>query len=125
MYYLIYVSYATAKMDVNDLRDLAKKCHQNNIEKDITGMLVYLDGKFLQVLEGNKGDVEKLFAHISTDPRHEKVRILIEGDIEKRNFEGWSMGFKMLDKQVFKDMSGLTDLDDFFKESSHGTGIDF
>lgn len=120
MYYLIYVSYATSKPDSEVLKGIAEVSHLNNIKRDVSGMLIYLDGKFLQILEGEKDTVLTLYNKILRDPRHEKVRILIEGDLQKRNFKNWAMGFKMLNKHDFQSMSGLTDLDDFFKSKEVG-----
>ena len=114
MYYLIYVSYATENPNVDELRILAQSSHVNNKKMGISGMLMYLDGKYLQVLEGEKNAVLNLYNKISKDPRHRQIRVLIEGEIHQRNFKNWAMGFKMLNHQDFKDLSGLTDLDDFF-----------
>ncbi|MEM9391931.1 MAG: BLUF domain-containing protein [Bacteroidota bacterium] len=118
MYYLIYVSYATRKPSTDDLKEIAQVSQRNNQSTGITGMLVYLEGKYLQVLEGKKEAILSLYETIAGDERHRGQRILIEGDIDKRNFKNWAMGFKMLNHQDFKDLSGLTDLDDFFKNKS-------
>ena len=83
MYYLIYVSYATDTPNSEDLKQLAQISHVNNQKIDVSGMLIYLDGKYLQVLEGKKSAVLELFDKISKDPRHQQIRVLIEGDIEK------------------------------------------
>ncbi len=118
MYYLIYVSHATQTPDTEALKELASTCYHNNIKRDITGMLVYLEGKFLQVLEGPKEEVLSLFSTISQDPRHERVSVLIEGEISQRNFSKWSMGFKAVDRQLFHEMTGFENLEDFFAKSA-------
>ncbi|MEM9297249.1 MAG: BLUF domain-containing protein [Bacteroidota bacterium] len=128
MYYLIYVSYANGKPSDYDLKEIAQVSQRNNQRTGISGMLVYLGGKYLQILEGEKEAVLNLYKTIAGDPRHQRQRILIEGDINKRNFENWAMGFKMLNHQDFKDLSGLTDLDGFFQskrvsDESHVTLI--
>ncbi|MCG8385486.1 MAG: BLUF domain-containing protein [Cytophagales bacterium] len=117
MYYLIYVSQATRPFTTDELKELARMCYQNNIDRDITGMLVYLENKFLQVLEGTKEEVQGLFSSISQDPRHKKVSVLIEGEISQRNFPKWSMGFKAVDKQLFQDLTGFENLEEFFNRS--------
>ncbi|MEM6525628.1 MAG: BLUF domain-containing protein [Bacteroidota bacterium] len=118
MYYLIYVSYANNTPSVEDLKLLAQSSQANNKKIEVSGMLIYLGGKYLQVLEGKKKDVLDLYDKISKDYRHRQVRLLIEGDVNKRNFEDWAMGFKMLSHQDFQDLSGLTDLDDFFNQQN-------
>ena len=117
MYYIIYVSQATHPFSTEELKELARLCYENNIKRDVTGMLVYLENKFLQVLEGPKKEILSLFSSISQDPRHKKVSVLIEGEINQRNFSNWSMGFKAVDKQLFQELTGFENLEDFFARS--------
>ena len=114
MYYLLYVSYATEPFSEEELRALLVQSRKKNKEHGITGMLVYIDGKFIQVLEGPKEKVEQLYAMICRDPRHQKVSTLLEGIIPKRNFAEWSMGFKVLNQREFTNLSGFTRIKDFF-----------
>ncbi|MEM1409034.1 MAG: BLUF domain-containing protein, partial [Bacteroidota bacterium] len=78
MYYLIYVSYATRKPSTDDLKEIAQVSQRNNQSTGITGMLVYLEGKYLQVLEGKKEAILSLYETIAGDARHRGQRILIE-----------------------------------------------
>ena len=93
LYTLVYVSYAKEDLDAEDLDRLWKSSFKSNKSLGITGMLVYLNKRFLQVLEGDRKKVEKLFARIQKDRRHEGVMLLLDGPLEKRNFEDWAMGF--------------------------------
>ena len=52
MIQLIYASYATREMSNEDLIDLLEKSRQRNSRQNITGLLLYAEKKFLQVLEG-------------------------------------------------------------------------
>ena len=70
----------------------------------------------MQVLEGKKDNVEKIYASIQRDPRHTRVTLILEGDSPKRIFKGWSMGFKKLSNDEFVNASGFTDIDAFFDE---------
>lgn len=54
MYHLIYTSYAIEPFDEAKLIELLKKARENNRLLDITGMLLYVNGKFMQVLEGKR-----------------------------------------------------------------------
>ena len=116
MFYLIYVSYATEPFSEEELSLLLNQSRVNNLQNEITGMLLYVDGKFIQVLEGNRVRVEALYEKISLDPRHKKVTPILEGIISHRNFDDWSMGFKVLNRKEFKEMSGFTDVNAFFGE---------
>ncbi len=86
------------------------------MENDITGMLLYLEGKFIQVLEGRKDAVLSLFDKIKKDLRHERIRTIIEGMPDKRVFKNWSMGFKKTSYSEFTKITGFKDIDVFFNE---------
>lgn len=114
-HYLIYLSYESIPFTRDKLIDLLAKSRENNHSLGVTGMLVYLDGKFLQVLEGPKSTVKKLYEKISLDDRHKKIAVLLEGPLEKRNFQDWSMGFASTSYDYLKEVTGLKSLEDFFQ----------
>ena len=105
-------------MSDNDLKMLLSCSQENNGSNGITGMLLYIDKKFIQVIEGQKEEVIKLFDKISIDPRHKKVSIILEGDLEKRNFKEWSMGFKTLNNEEFKELPAFRDIETLFGSRS-------
>jgi hypothetical protein len=75
------------------LVELLEQSRQHNGAHDITGLLVYRDQAFVQVLEGERSVVEALYAKIAVDPRHEDVVLITSEQQVKRNFPDWSMGF--------------------------------
>jgi len=79
-------------------------------------MLLYLEGKFIQVLEGRENEVRKLYGKICNDPRHKRVITVVEGNSPSRVFIDWSMGFKKLSYAGFEDVTGFQDIDSFFKD---------
>ena len=89
----IYASAAVKPFTREDLVELLKIARQRNTAADISGMLLYHDGSFLQVLEGPDKNVDELFAKVQKDPRHTRILLLLRGTIQKREFENWSMGF--------------------------------
>ena len=97
MYYLIYVSSATKLMDNDELLSLLAQSRDKNLELDITGMLLYKGGNFMQMLEGDEQTVNDLYDTIVRDERHSNVTRVITGHIAQRNFQGWSMGFCNMD----------------------------
>lgn len=119
MYHLVYTSHATQPMYQDDLIALLKECRTFNERMKITGMLLYLNGKFIQVLEGKKGAVLDLFARINLDPRHRRVMKIMEGTSASRMFKDWTMGFKNLSESEFTDHTGFKDIDVFFHEHEH------
>ena len=81
MYHLVYTSVAVAPFSEVDLIQLLEQSRNSNKTTDITGILLYIQGKFIQVLEGEKTVVNKLYTKIVGDVRHKKVTIVIEGHL--------------------------------------------
>ena len=93
---LVYVSSAVREFSEQDLIALLKKCGINNPNKRITGMLLYKDGNFMQVLEGPEEVGEAVFAKIKRDQRHSSILRLCTRTIDEREFPDWPMGFHNL-----------------------------
>lgn len=64
---------------------------RNNPARDVTGLLLYNGRNFLQLLEGEKGELDALMARISEDSRHSGVSILHSGEVAERTCPKWSM----------------------------------
>ncbi len=90
---LVYASAATSPFTAEALRVLLTKARDRNKNYDVSGMLLYHSGSFLQVLEGPEESVELILASISRDPRHTTARTLSRTTIQTREFPSWSMGF--------------------------------
>ena len=92
---LLYVSTAARGFDEAGLEDILAAARRNNPHHDVTGMLLYLNGAFMQVLEGPQGDVGAIYERILKDERHWGAQILLDREAE-RSFAQWSMGFERL-----------------------------
>ena len=108
MFHLVYVSSAVNPFSKEDLLDLLTIARANNSQLDITGMLLYKDGDFMQVLEGEETAVRALFEKIERDPRHRGTIVLLEENIPKRVFEDWSMGFRDLSDPELQNLPGFS-----------------
>lgn len=64
---------------------------RNNSRDKITGALALPDGKFVQVIEGRRRDLDSLMVRIQADERHTNVVVLGVRDIAARLFPGWAM----------------------------------
>ena len=106
---LVYVSSATLPFSGEDLRALLATCRKNNAELGVTGMLLYKDGNFMQVLEGDEEAVRGLYDRIETDPRHNGEIVLQQGPAEERQFPDWSMGFRDLTSPEEKSTPGYSE----------------
>ncbi len=109
MYFLIYVSIAAKRYNGTELKGFLQEWRTNNERMDLTGMLLYKDGKFMQVLEGEEEAVKKLSSKIDRDPRHTQVNLLLEGPATYREFPDWSMGFTDLDSSEITSVAGYSE----------------
>lgn len=108
LYHIVYVSSASHLFSKQELLDLLEKAREKNHRLGITGLLLYRDGDFIQLLEGEKDAVETLFATISTDPRHSQTMVLLEEPTDQRLFDDWSMGFRDLSDPDVQATSGFS-----------------
>ena len=109
MYQIVYVSAATELFSKSGLLDLLAGSRQNNERLGVTGMLLYKEGDFIQLLEGEAPVVKALFAKIMADPRHHSTFVLFEGEVAARLFPDWSMGFRNLSDPVVLAQPGFSD----------------
>ncbi len=87
---------SAVKLLTNDeLKDILVTARRNNQQNHITGILLYSDGAFMQVLEGENEAVDSTFAVIEKDSRHKSVVKLLDKSLPERNFPEWLMGFAM------------------------------
>jgi hypothetical protein len=107
MFYLVYVSTAAHNFSRTELVALLAKSKENNARRDITGMLLYKDGNFMQALEGEETAVRALYATICADPRHKNWMVIDDGFEDARQFGDWSMGFRDLNDPDIRSIPGF------------------
>ncbi|WP_309608789.1 BLUF domain-containing protein [Flavobacterium sp.] len=96
MFRVIYLSSATKLLSNDELSFLLRNAKIKNRKNNITGLLLYIDGDFLQVIEGEKKDVLNLFELIKIDERNRSIITVFSDDVDKRQFPNWLMGFSQL-----------------------------
>lgn len=89
---LTYASRAADWLSRDDLRSIAQSAQRRNRDAGLTGLLLYVAGDFLQVIEGAPTMVEKLYETIEADPRNRWVTRLATERILRRAFADWHMG---------------------------------
>ena len=95
LYHLIYESRATQPFSDLDLLGLLRHSRGYNAQRGLTGLLLYAaDGRFLQVLEGEREEVDALYQRIRQDARHTACMALLAGPLATRRFAEWRMGFR-------------------------------
>jgi hypothetical protein len=84
--------------------------YENNAKRGVTGMLLYKEGNFMQVLEGDEREVRIVFYEkISADTRHKDIIVLLQGSVAERQFSDWAMGFRDLDSLGVQDIPGYSE----------------
>jgi len=114
---LIYISHATQKLSEQDLNKILAEARPSNESRNITGMLLYRDGLFIQVLEGEEAVIEQLLSNIKKDTRHHDVHVVSKQIVKHREFSDWSMGFK----NISHDMEGANSFLESTKEPIDNT----
>ena len=89
---LMYASRAVPSVDQAALVAILRQSKAANPNHGITGVLCFSEGIFLQVLEGGRSAVNRLYNRIAADPRHSQVELLKYEEIAERRFAGWAMG---------------------------------
>jgi hypothetical protein len=112
MYYVTYVSSAASLMHTEELKSLLEQSQKNNHRLGITGVLLYKEGNFMQLLEGEERTVRDLFEVIKKDVRHRNVIKLLDASIGSRIFPEWSMGFYNMNEHQSR-----ADYDEYFSET--------
>lgn len=108
LYELLYSSAAAKKMSAAELVRLLEQARAKNARLGITGLLVYHNREFMQLLEGERDEVQSLWQTIRFDDRHTSVRVIYEGPIEERGFASWRMGFRNLGKVDVEALAGYS-----------------
>lgn len=93
---IVYSSSAVGPVDEQTLADILAVARVRNARRDITGMLLYRDGVFLQLIEGSDVEVDLVLDFIRRDQRHRRLTLLVDERISARAFPGWSMGYRAL-----------------------------
>ena len=109
---IVYMSLACDAMAPEQLATLMDRSRASNLAAGVTGMMIYHEREFMQLLEGERSVIEALFDKISDDPRHQQVYRLWHAPIATRNFHDWTMGFVSVDDSLLQRHTGFASLKD-------------
>ena len=73
LFHIGYVSTESSTLSEDNLIAILEEARISNERSDITGLLLYREGSFYQVLEGTNSAVTTTFEAIKNDPRHKDV----------------------------------------------------
>ena len=114
---LVYVSRAAPGIGARDAYDIVRTAHNRNSRLGLTGALVFFDGHFVQVLEGDAFHLRERFAAIAADRRHTDVQVRLHVPIDERLFPDEWMALRQGDdvpeavRREFGDAAGSSPQD--------------
>jgi len=115
---IIYSSRENSSFSDSEKSELLDSARDFNSSKDISGMLLYFDRVFFQVLEGPRDQIHQLYDKIQKDSRHQSVTTHVDEPLEQRLFSEWSMAFKSTDGSSVKNQEIMSDIIEFDKGCS-------
>lgn len=121
---VLYLSSAVKKFTQTEIDEILKKARRRNAETGVTGVLFYLDGNFLQLLEGEDPALTETYLRIKDDSRHRGLTKLIDEEIAARSFPDWSMGFRAITAAELRDNPEFFSLVNGKWTVSDGVGMD-
>lgn len=112
IFHLVYISEAVADISYTDIRDILEVARKHNRQEDVTGLLIFRDGYFVQLIEGEESSVRKVLGRILLDDRNYSLRILSETTSNQRLFDKNPLAFYDGDisSNSTEDLSSLFDV---------------
>lgn len=107
---LVYVSVATGLPRPRTVDAIVATARRVNVKLGITGMLLWSDARFAQLIEGPADSLDLLYGRLLADPRHHDLSLLSRWEVPSRLFPDWSMASRRLDpRQSWELLDRLTD----------------
>lgn len=102
---LVYISRITSTglSSPSTLNDISEIAIERNQTDEITGILCYGNGYFLQCVEGSEQALTNLKNRLLADERHKDMEILDFSAIDERRFSSWSLRSITLERWMTKD----------------------
>ncbi|SDY16403.1 BLUF domain-containing protein [Hymenobacter psychrophilus] len=110
LFRLVYQSQATPPFTAATLQALLRNARTHNQAHHLTGLLLYVEGQFLQVIEGPEPALSKLYNQIRQDSRHTEVGTISYEPIPARAFPDWRMGYALVSPAELKQATGFLPL---------------
>ncbi len=108
---LVYVSNRKPTCTQEEIEKILSSCKKNNPSLSITGVLLYSDTKFIQLVEGDAKVIMALYDKIKTDSRHTNPMMISYNPIKEKSFPSWHMGTKNIPKNSVEFKTDITDDD--------------
>lgn len=103
---LAYISSARYAFTPGELNTLLRRARATNEKHAVTGILLYGDLNFVQVLEGSAANVETVFQIVKRDQRHSQMIVVSKEEVSARDFPDWSMAYRDMSGQELSEIRG-------------------
>lgn len=113
MYFICYKSHKSPLISDDEIIKILTNAQKNNINNNVTGMLLFFENNFIQFIEGEAAKVKILYSKIVLDKRHNDVKVLSEGKITERFFKNWVMGFRVISEFDLQEMIQMNNIGKF------------
>ena len=102
---LVYISRITSTglSSPSTLNDISETAVERNQIDNVTGILCYGNGYFLQCVEGSEQALTNLKNRLLVDDRHKELKILDFSEITERRFASWSLRSITLERWMTKE----------------------
>ncbi len=105
---IVYTSESREPATQDQLLALLRRARRNNRRLDITGLLLYRNQRFIQILEGPREAVQTIYSIIGVDPMHRSVTTLVDMPVSHRKFMEWSMAFTKITDEMAESVPGFS-----------------
>lgn len=123
---VVYLSSESSSMCDTELHNLRDEALSNNTRHGVTGLLLYVNKVFMQIIEGPHAEIGRLFDNIQCDKRNQAIVEMFDRSIDDRAFTGWSMGFHSptaADEVSEKGFHNLRSREDLSRIKSHDPAV--
>ena len=110
---MFYISAARRLVTASELSDILAVSRERNRVDGVTGVILYQEGSFAQVLEGPEDAVRACFARIEKDRRHSGCTVILEEKADARLFENWDMEIVSMVRMAAMEKHGVMALKAF------------
>jgi hypothetical protein len=123
---IVYLSTAVGVLRADELDRIYLRANAANAAADITGLMLFYEGVFLQVLEGTPAGVSSLMERIRRDRRHANITVVESGPITQRYFASSPMqlitgrNLSAGEKQAFSQLRKAVSQRPNFQAADHG-----
>lgn len=92
-YAISYVSTAHVDLHQQEVEDIMRQTNEYNNGREITGLLLYNERSFFQLIEGEKKTIRDLYEKIAQDSRHRDIIKFLEKPVTRPSFDGYMTDF--------------------------------